>query len=115
MQNKYSFNSLFFAVVILVSSISIAQNNFFKQISNIQIKDSDKLERKSEPFKYKLYSIDVNQIEASIINAPHRFGSTHSSDIITLPTSHGVLDFEVYAAPIMEKALQDRYSDIKSY
>ncbi|GAK96650.1 hypothetical protein JCM19294_959 [Nonlabens tegetincola] len=115
MQNKYSFNSLFFAVVILVSSISIAQNNFFKQISNIQIKDSDKLERKSEPFKYKLYSIDVNQIKASIINAPHRFGSTHSSDIITLPTSHGVLDFEVYAAPIMEKALQDRYSDIKSY
>ncbi len=64
----------------------------------------------------KLYVIDENQVAQILSTAPDLFSGVKSTSLLTLPDAKGVMQvFEMYVASNMERELQERYSEIKSY
>jgi subtilisin-like proprotein convertase family protein len=75
-----------------------------------------RLERKSDPYRYKLFDLDLNTLKTQLINAPDRKEPNSGHPVsIDIPTVDGVQSFEVYEASVMTPELQNRFSSIRSY
>ena len=103
-------------IFILFTSLSIGQNSLWVKVSEEKLSGLVKMERASVPSVYQVMHLDYNAFKESLIGAPIDTESQISNTIVSLPNSKGELSrFRVFEAPIMEKGLADRYSDIKSY
>jgi subtilisin-like proprotein convertase family protein len=68
--------------------------------------------------QFSLYDIDETKLLGSLVEAPLEFtpGYLDNSIVLSIPTPEGTFDqFKIVEAPIMESALAERFSEIKTY
>lgn len=77
---------------------------------------TQKIKASQEKLEYAgLYSLDTNQLQQNLKEAPERFSGSKGI-IISLPTAGGKIEkFQVWESSNMDPALQKKYPDIKSY
>ncbi len=101
---------------IMFSMLLTAQKNFWTPVQNINIAGKSGLkDRKTMPTEYKLFSLNVDGIKSELAKAPNR--DTHrESLVLKFPNASGKLvDYVVQEAEVMDKALSEKYTGIKSY
>ena len=117
MKQIYFFSTAIFCV--LSANVLFGQNNTlpFEKIDETQI-EKKPLERRLVPQRYEVYQLNINTLRSILTTAPKREfpQQTPSEVILTLPTPDGSRqDFVVYYDPIMEKGLEQKFPEIKTY
>lgn len=108
-------------VLIFMLSVSsvIAQTSdqLWHKKNAFEVSSNSKIERRSIPKEFEVYNLDVNSLKYQLQNTPKRKEkSVKSSTIVSFPTTNGELEkYEVFEASIMEKGLQEKFPNIKSY
>ena len=113
---------LFIAVALfcaIPNAIVFGQNSTspFQKIDETAIVQKS-LERRIIPQRYETYQLNISQLQNILGTAPKRqFPQTNPSEVIlTLPTPDGGRqDFVIYDDPIMEKGLETKFPEIKTY
>ncbi|MDP2067671.1 MAG: M12 family metallo-peptidase [Lutibacter sp.] len=102
---------LFFAVSAQNSDELWTKSNGFEKST------AKKLARKSIPYKYESYQLNISQLKSRLSNASKRKGSLDkSSTIISFPNEKGKLEkYQVFEASILEESLQKQFPNIRSY
>ena len=104
---------------VLTANALFGQNNTlpFEKIEETQI-EKKALERRIVPQRYEVYELNINALHNILSAAPKRnFPQiTPSEVVLTLPTPDGGRqDFVIYYDPIMEKGLEEKFPEIKTY
>lgn len=118
MKNYYinlKLTSLFF---LLISSFTFSQNpsSFWSQISKEEI-TQEKLFSKAEAAKAIFYSLNIEELNTALKDAPLRVTSFQSSNlIIEFPDNLGnLLPYYIKEAPVLDESLQVQFPTIRSY
>jgi len=92
-------------------------DDIWKKRANSEINSIDKIERRSVPNEFQVFNLDVDNLKQKLQNTPKRKGkSAKSTAILSFPNAEGILEnYEVFEASILEKSLQEKYPDIRSY
>lgn len=102
--------------VLISTYLCHSQSSFWTTTTPEKIAKLEKFDRANEPEKFKLFSLNLNQLKSKLVNAPLDLSGQSSSIVVSFPDHNGDLsEYTIYEAPIMEKGLSDRYPDIKSY
>jgi subtilisin-like proprotein convertase family protein len=114
-----SMRKLLLTLVLVFSSLFLnAQTkSLWQQIEENAIENETKVRRASFPSDYKLWKLNLQSLKSKLQDTPVRgvFKGT-SNVIIQLPNANGELErFRVLETPIMEKGLQEKFPNIKSY
>ncbi len=106
----------FLIVFLMLFSIGLqAQSALWTKISVTETQNKQKLDRKTMPQSFDLFSLNSTALKSQLQNAPERFSGV-SNVIIELPTNNGeIQQFRVYEASVMEPALQAQYPEFRSY
>jgi len=94
-----------------------AQNNIelWKTTTSMETVSKEKLFRNQIPQEYKLFTLNSNELELLLDDAPERF-TVESNTLIEFPTKDGVIQkFRVYEASVLDPSLQAQYPNIRSY
>jgi hypothetical protein len=94
-----------------------AQNNIelWKTTTSMETVSKEKLFRNQIPQEYKLFTLNSNELELLLDDAPERF-TVKSNTLIEFPTKDGVIQkFRVYEASVLDPSLQAQYPNIRSY
>ncbi len=103
-----------FSVLLFVSSYG--QSALWEQIPQERVSKVHRMERVSTPNQYKLFRLNLPALKEQLLEAPLDTNGDVSNVIVAFPNPNGKLEhYRIYEAPIMEKALADKYPDIKSY
>ena len=110
------------SIVLLMVSISqclFAQSKAlpFSKINENEVVQKS-LERRIVPQKYDVYQLNISALQKTLSNSPKRqFPQQTPSDVLlSLPMPDGqIQDFVIYDDPIMEKGLEDKFPEIKTY
>ncbi|RYD96283.1 MAG: T9SS type A sorting domain-containing protein [Sphingobacteriales bacterium] len=106
----------FVVIMVLFFASGYSQVPIWTRVDPAAIKESDKLDRDTNPKKYDVYSLDINAIKVKLSPAPKRESGTVSNTIVAFPDGNGQLEnFRIYQASIMHPALDAKYPDMKSY
>jgi len=89
----------------------------WKRNANSEINSSGKIVRRTVPNEFQVFNLDVDNLKQKLQNTPKRKGkSVKSTAILRFPNAKGILEkYEVFEASILEKSLQEKYPNIKSY
>lgn len=119
MKHFYIKNAILLLLTISFATNSYSQekNNFWRTASKAEVVKGELNIRKSEPIKSSFFSLDMQSLRAHLSDAPKRFENTNAPDkFVSFPTSDGKFEqFNVMEASIMEPALQNKYSNIRTY
>ena len=105
-------------LIVLFSSISIAQNKTsWEEVDKLKFDLTEKTRRSTLPTEYKLYKFDYNSFVQKLINVPQRDTFRGVSDVIvSLPNPNGdLVAYRILEASTFEPALQERFSEIRSF
>lgn len=97
---------------------SFAQRSpFWNKASKNNISSEALVPRKSEPNKAQFYVLDIEALRVYLEDVPNRRDeSNHQEKLLSFPTSNGTFEtFSILEASIMEKELQDKYPNIRTY
>lgn len=107
--------SLIFLLAGFVNS-GFSQNELWKKTSEDRLMVFEKMERRSMPSEFQLYSLDLQLLQNRLQDAPLDLTSTSSNLILPFPNSYGKIEnYSIFYAPVMEEGLAARYPGIKSY
>ena len=114
-KSQYLFIVLFSLSFLIVKAQEV--ENFWIKTSEFKKINEIKLVRKSLPEKYSLFDLDENKLDALLKKAPNRTSAKlQAGAVVNFPSSHGEMEkFRIMEASVMEKALQKKYPNIKSY
>ena len=119
MKHNYFRNSLILAAVVLFSVSSFAQQDrgFWSETSQSKTKMKEQVLRKTMPNKAQFYTLNIDALKNELQNAPSRKNTFAPSNvIIDFPTANNTFEsFRVKEASVMEKGLQDKYPEIRTY
>lgn len=103
-------------IIFFTLNSSHAQQNLWKSIIDQESISAEKLPRDSHPAKFKLFSMNLDELRANLENAPLRGADVQSNLIVSFPNSHGELQrYRIFEAPVMHPELAVRHPDMKSY
>lgn len=107
---------LSFILTLSFAFAGYSQSKLWSKIDESRLAGIDKFERASIPDKFELFSVDFSQLKNQLLNAPLDTSGLESNVVVSFPDYNGkISDYVIYEAPVMEKALADKYPDIKSY
>lgn len=119
MKHNYFRNSLVLVAVVLFSSSSFAQQDkgFWNETSQSKTKMKEQVLRKTMPNKALFYKLNIEALKNQLQNVPSRKNTFAPSNvIIDFPTANNSFEsFRVKEASVMEKELQDKYPEIRTY
>ncbi|MDX1270212.1 reprolysin-like metallopeptidase [Bizionia paragorgiae] len=119
MKHNYLRNSLVLVAVFLFSLSGFSQKGkgFWNETSLSKVKMKEQVLRKTMPAKAQFYTLNLDALKNELQHAPNRkttFGP--SPVIIDFPTANNTFEsFRVKEASVMEKELQDKYPEIRTY
>ncbi len=101
-------------IVLFVSGCLTAQNPWY---STPFLKGEKQLFRGKLPRVYKFYGLDRQFLEDQLKNLPDYRSNSSSGIFLEIPYNiQGKTDiFEMYAYPVMDKALQSKYKEIQTF
>jgi len=109
-------NNLLTFAFLAISGFSFAQSSNSVWQSTMKKADAILVENKSQITNPRLFSLNENKFKTSVLNAPQRFKSSRSSNIVSFPNAEGILEtFLVYENSNMDPVLAAKYPSIKSY
>lgn len=101
---------------VLFFSNIYCQKSVWKKTSLDRVESLQKAERISMPFKYELYSLEMQNLKSSLMLAPDDLSGVFSNIIVTFPNSNGSLEnYRIYESLIMEKELAEKFPEMKTY
>jgi len=104
--------SLLFLVLISFSGFS--QKNFWK-ISKQEI-DLEMIPKNRIPSTYVMYTVNFNQVESYLRNAPHIYNASDSNIIFSVPDENGqAINLKIYKSGTMSKGLAASAPQIGTY
>ncbi len=104
--------SLLFLVLISFSGFS--QKNFWK-LSKQEI-DLEMIPKNRVPSNYVMYTINFQQVESYLKNAPHIYSASDSNIIFSVPDENGQpINFKIFKSGTMSKELADSAPQINTY
>jgi hypothetical protein len=102
-------------ITLLCFTVNYGQN-LWKEVSESKMQKVSKMDRASMPSEYKLYSLDIEMLKKSLIEAPKDLQNKTSNLVLPFPNSKGEIEhYTVYEASIMEPELEAKFPNIKSY
>lgn len=104
--------------LVLTSLCSFAQSKDLWAISNdANTAVFKKVQRSSLPSEFKIFKLDLEELRTRLQDAPLRGEFTGISPVmVSFPDYEGnIEDYRVLEAPVMEKELQAKYPEIRSY
>ena len=108
--------TILFVIMLFAVYSQIYSQDLWKQVSNPTTLATALLKRDSEPKDFRVYTLDMQQLQEKLSTAPSRFSETKSQVIISFPDADGVLkEYRIYEASVMEKALAEKHPDMQSY
>jgi hypothetical protein len=108
---------LFYLLLVLCIQVQ-AQTNFFKAISETDIRLKTNQLRKIQPEKYHTFSLNIAALTAQIQQAPMEFTAAARKNplLLLLPLADGnFAPFEIVESPIMDASLSKRYPTIRTF
>ncbi|HQI42196.1 MAG TPA: M12 family metallo-peptidase [Ignavibacteriaceae bacterium] len=108
--------SFTFILLLLISGLIFAQNNYWSDINENQI--SVNSERYIIPDAYRTVSLNVSEFKSYLAFAPIEFNNRamEGKYIISLPMPDGTFqDFNFWESPTMEAELQEQFPEIRTY
>lgn len=108
--------SFTFILLLIISGLIFAQNNYWSDINENQI--SVNSERYIVPDAYRTVSLNVSEIKSYLAFAPIEFTNRamEGKYIISLPMPDGTFqDFNFWESPTMEAELQEQFPEIRTY
>lgn len=115
--NKKTF--LFILLSIFAStfvSLKAQNNNYWNDISSANIQSSG--ERVIVPEKYRTLTLNISEVRNLLFSAPEEKNvlAGNSNTILYLPLPYGGYGrFKIVDSPVMEKALADKYPEIRTF
>ena len=92
-----------------------AQKDLWLKISDKDYYLDNLQENSSQPDQYQAIELDLDQLRTLTKDAPKEF-SAREGLRLSIPLDDGRMEvFEVWASPIMDKELSDRYPNIKTF
>lgn len=106
---------LFYFILLFYLQLS-AQDNLWSDFNLNKKSHSQKVQRASTPSKFKLYNLEFEKMKEKLLQAPSDNTGKKSKITLSFPNSEGKFEnFEIYEASIMDKVLEIKFPDIKSY
>lgn len=118
MKKNYFINVIVAVLLMFSSSLSAQDERSFWQESSKENASRKQLNfRKTEPIKAQFYSLNLDALKTYLIDAPNRKeGFSSEEKLVSFPKSDNTFEtFSVLEASVMEKALQDKYPNIRTY
>src|SRR5690625_4961939 len=112
---KCTLSTFLLSVLILVGFGMQAQNSMWEKTQLTETTESVILDRDVMPDEYNLFKLNIAAFKTALVPAPKR-AAGYSNVVIQLPSVNGDLqNFRVYEASVMEKNLQAKHHNIRSY
>jgi len=103
-------------IAILLCCTAYSQQQLWQSISKTDVAALPKNPRDSNPTSFLLYHLNLDALKSELAIAPLRGSGQTSAVTIPMPDAEGnVLNFRVYKAPVVHKALSDKYQGLESY
>lgn len=93
------------------------QGGLWTRIVSDKTPFSEKLEKRSVPAEFQVFTLDLNQLKSRLASAPDRKeNKTKAGVLLQFPNETGELEnYRVFKASVMAPELSAKYPDIKSY
>jgi len=115
---KY-FSTKFLIVFLFSITFSISaqtSDELWTKSNEIEQSKSQKVKRKSSPKEFGLYKLNLKEFISKLKGSVNKKHLGKSGNILSFPNGDGKLEnYEVFEASIMEKELQNKFPNIKSY
>ena len=116
---KKNYTSNFFIILfsfVALNSFAQRTTSFWNKTTKDKLSKKEKLLRKSEPKAAQFYNLNVEALKSHLADAPQRGSGTNSEKFVDFPTAdNGFETFSVVEASVLEKPLQDKYQNIRTY
>ena len=93
------------------------RNSYWKTITKETVASKQKVHRASHPRDFKVFELDLEKFQSSLVGAPLRGEFSGRSNVIAeFPTPEGTFEqFRITESPIMEAGLAAKFPNIKTY
>lgn len=112
-----TFIVLIFMCFITFNLSAQREDKLWSRKVNSEINSMNKIERRVIPKQFKVFNLNVDNLKQKLENAPKRRSKTQKiRTVLSFPNEEGIMEnFEVFEASVLEKSLQEKYPNIKSY
>ncbi|WP_299517826.1 reprolysin-like metallopeptidase, partial [uncultured Flavobacterium sp.] len=102
---------------LMISFFSFSQKNFWEKITKENSLPIQRVQRTTIPSEFEVFSLDLQNFNAELLQAPKReFSNSLSNVILNFPNANGEFEsFRIYEASVMHPDLQAQFPAIKSY
>ncbi|WP_082333699.1 reprolysin-like metallopeptidase [Mangrovimonas sp. TPBH4] len=117
---KLNYTNFFILLVFALGTFTMhsqSRKAYWSKADTKGLVTAKKLDRASQPNTFEVFTLDIQQFNAALENAPLRGSiSGKSNTIIEFPTAKGEFQsFRVLESPIMDSELAAKYPMIKTY
>lgn len=107
---------LLFFVFLAVCTFDGYGQQLWKNIRSEELIQGERLQRDSQPTEFKLFSLDLDALKATLATAPSRLQTQQSNVIVSFPNAEGKLQkFRIFEASVLHPDLAARHPEIQSY
>ena len=103
--------------VFVLNSFAQSTPSFWNKTTKEKLSKEERVLRKSEPKKAQFYILDTDAFKNHLADAPQRISDEERPEkFVAFPTADDTFEtFSIMEASIMEKPLQDKYQNIRTY
>lgn len=118
MKKNYTSN-LFIALfsVFALNCFAQSTSSFWNKTTKEKLSKEERVLRQSEPKSAQFYTLNIDGLKNHLADAPQRRNDEESPEkFVVFPTADDTFEtFSVMEASVMEKPLQDKYLNIRTY
>ncbi len=113
---NFKMKKILLLLTIFLTVNSFGQSNLWTKLDVKNTNSLEKLPRDSNPSKFAVYSLNINELKTLLLQAPSRTVSQNSNLIIAFPNSDGEMqNYRIYEASVLEPSLAAKVPQIQSY
>ena len=106
---------LFWAFAL--NSFAQSTSSFWNKTTKEKLSKKERVLRKSDPKSAQFYTLNVDALKNHLVDAPQSKSGVNSPEkFVGFPTADGTFEtFSIIEASVMERPLQDKYLNIRTY
>ena len=117
---KKNYTSNLFVIlfsVFALNSFAQSTSSFWNKTTKEKLSKEERVLRKSEPKKAQFYILDIDGLKTHLADAPQRRNDEDRPEkFVVFPTADDTFEtFSVMESSVMERPLQDKYLNIRTY
>ncbi len=100
-----------------LNSFAQSTSSFWNKTTKEKLSKKERVLRKSEPKSAQFYTLNVDALKNHLADAPQRRSGVNSPEkFVDFPTADDTFEtFSIMEASVMERPLQDKYLNIRTY